>query len=91
MSHHGLDNSWMERAACLGQDVNSFFEFERNPLKEQDAVMFCHLACLVREHCLIWALVMPEDRGVWGGMTEKQRRELRRRPEVKKSLLDTAV
>lgn len=35
--------------------------------------------CPVREACLEWAIANHEDHGVWGGASERQRREIRRR------------
>lgn len=87
-----LDDSWMDDAACNGKDTNDFYDFESgNPMKEQDAKTFCVLACPVRERCLMWALLVPEPYGVWGGMGENERRELRRTKEVRRAMLDVAV
>ena len=35
--------------------------------------------CPVRKDCLLYALETPIDHGVWGGMTERERRRFRRR------------
>lgn len=87
-----LDDSWMVDAACRGKDTNDFYEFDSaHPTRQQDITTFCKLACPVKDRCLIWALYVPETHGVWGGTTEDERRELRKRREVRELLLDTAV
>ncbi|GIU96811.1 MAG: hypothetical protein KatS3mg013_0614 [Actinomycetota bacterium] len=67
---------WQDRAACFGVDPNVFF-----PVSEEDAapaLAFCAV-CRIREECLAWALRNGERYGVWGGLTEQQRRRLQRR------------
>jgi WhiB family transcriptional regulator, redox-sensing transcriptional regulator len=91
-----LDDSWMEDAACQGKDTNDFFEFpSNNPIVAQDMKNFCVNACKVRDRCLLWALYVPEQYGIWGGMDADERRALRRREDVRQllrpALLDTAV
>ena len=66
---------WQERAACFGVDPDVFF-----PISEEEAgpaLAFCG-ACRIREECLSWALKNGERYGVWGGLTEQQRRRLQR-------------
>lgn len=66
---------WQDRPACFGIDPNVFF-----PVSEEEAgpaLAFCN-ACGIRSECLAWALKNGERYGVWGGMTEQQRRRLAR-------------
>ncbi|MPN52707.1 Transcriptional regulator WhiB1 [bioreactor metagenome] len=35
--------------------------------------------CQAREECLRWALEAGQDHGVWGGMSEDERRAMKRR------------
>ncbi len=67
---------WQERAACFGIDPDVFF-----PISEEEAgpaLTYCG-SCRIREECLAWALKNGERYGVWGGMTEQQRRRIARR------------
>jgi WhiB family redox-sensing transcriptional regulator len=66
---------WQDRAACFGVDPDVFF-----PISEEEAgpaLTFCG-SCRIREECLAWALKSGERYGVWGGLTEQQRRRLQR-------------
>ena len=76
--HYIVDEErpWEAEAACRGMDPSIFF-----PVNEEDAldaIAVCG-ACPVRDECLSWALETRERFGVWGGMTEKQRRSMLRR------------
>ena len=72
---------WRHEAACLGHDPELFFpsgvtapawqELERAKAICQD--------CPVRTHCLQWALDTGQDAGVWGGLSENERRGCSRR------------
>ncbi|HEY5334525.1 MAG TPA: WhiB family transcriptional regulator [Mycobacteriales bacterium] len=76
---NGLDAAWTARAAC--RDGNPDELFVRGA-EQHRAKMLC-LACPVRTECLADALDNRVEFGVWGGMTERERRALlRRRPEV---------
>lgn len=66
---------WQDRSACYGIDPNVFF-----PISEEEAgpaLAFCN-ACTIRAECLSWALKNGERYGVWGGLTEQQRRRISR-------------
>jgi WhiB family transcriptional regulator, redox-sensing transcriptional regulator len=66
---------WQDRAACFGIDPDVFF-----PISEEEAgqaLAFCGI-CRIREECLAWALKNGERYGVWGGLTEQQRRRVQR-------------
>ncbi len=69
---------WVERGPCRTQPERMFAE--GNAQNEAKAVC---AACPVRLECLAYALDHREEYGVWGAMTERERRALlRRRPEV---------
>lgn len=70
---------WQDRAACYGIDPDVFF-----PACEEEsgqALAYCR-ACGIREMCLAWALKNGERYGVWGGLTEQQRRRITRHVAV---------
>jgi WhiB family redox-sensing transcriptional regulator len=80
---------WTTRAACKGTDPDELFV---QGAAQNRAKLICR-GCPVRTECLADALDNGIEFGVWGGMTERERRALlRRRPDVKswRELLETA-
>ena len=74
------DQSWATRGACASMDPDEFFVQGA----EQHALKSACGACPVRTECLADALDNRIDFGVWGGMTERERRRLlRRHPDVR--------
>ena len=72
---------WRHKAACLNEDPELFFPIgNTGPALAQieEAKKVC-MTCEVREQCLHWALENGQDHGVWGGMSEDERRALKRR------------
>lgn len=70
---------WTMSAACRGMDPDELFV---QGAAQNRAKSVC-AACPVRTECLADALDNRVEFGVWGGMTERERRALlRRRPEV---------
>lgn len=69
------EESWQNYANCLGVDPDLFFPERGASTKEAKAV--CK-ACVVREDCLEYALENSEKFGIWGGLSERERRRLRR-------------
>jgi WhiB family redox-sensing transcriptional regulator len=64
--------TWMREAACAGADPDLFFPADsRSPAHE--AKELCAW-CPVRPQCLEYSLAAAEEFGVWGGLTEKERR-----------------
>lgn len=61
---------WREHAKCAGRG-DLFFD----DLYEQQAKAIC-ADCPVREQCLEHALRTPEQYGIWGGMTPRERRRM---------------
>ena len=77
-ARHPRDD-WRADAACREADVNVFFpttDEEAGPAKAICA------ACPVRTECLEFALATRQEDGVWGGLTEIERRRLRRRRQA---------
>ena len=65
--------SWMRSAACADADPEIFFPtISRQPATE--AKQTCS-GCPVQAECLEYSLVNQEEFGVWGGLTEKERRQ----------------
>ena len=72
---------WRTRAECLDADPELFFPIgTTGPAISQveNAKKVCR-RCHVREECLAWALEAGQDHGVWGGLSEDERRALKRR------------
>ena len=68
---------WTTRAACKGTDADELFV---QGAAQNRAKLICR-GCPVRTECLADALDNGIEFGVWGGMTERERRALlRRRP-----------
>ena len=70
---------WSAKAACRTTDPDALFV---QGAAQNRAKVIC-LGCSVRTECLADALDNRIEFGVWGGMTERERRALlRRRPQV---------
>lgn len=70
---------WRVNASCRNEDPDGLFVRG----KEQRKAKLVCTACPVRTECLAEALDGRIEFGVWGGMTERERRALlRRRPDV---------
>ena len=69
------DRGWQARANCMGVDPDLFFPERGASTREAKEV--CR-GCVVREDCLEYALESGEKFGIWGGMSERERRRLRR-------------
>ncbi|ROT29683.1 WhiB family transcriptional regulator [Micromonospora sp. HM5-17] len=65
---------WRHRAACRDTDPELFFPISDTSSVADAAIRICRTACPVRQECLTWALNNGEQHGVWGGLTEGQRR-----------------
>ena len=77
--------SWQMQAACRDLDSDVFFhpERERGPSRTRRdirAKQVCR-ACPVIEDCRRHALSVQEPYGVWGGLSEDERRQLLRSPD----------
>ena len=72
--------TWRDVAACLDVDPELFFPtgITRPALRQiAEAKAVCH-RCEVAETCLRWAIESRQDTGVWGGLSEEERRILKR-------------
>ena len=68
--------SWQERALCAQTDPEAFFPEKGGSTRE--AKRIC-TGCEVRGECLEYALGHDERFGIWGGLSERERRRLKRR------------
>jgi WhiB family transcriptional regulator, redox-sensing transcriptional regulator len=76
--HDMGNNNWSSRAACKGRTEELFVR----GAAQNRAKQMC-MGCPVRTECLAEALDDRIEWGVWGGMTERERRAvLKRRPNV---------
>jgi WhiB family redox-sensing transcriptional regulator len=72
-------HDWTSNAACNSADPDELFV---TGAAQNGAKTVC-MSCPVRTECLADALDNRVEFGVWGGMTERERRALlRRRPDV---------
>ena len=72
---------WRHRAACLTEDPELFFPIGNSGpaiAQVEQAKRVCN-RCAVQDICLKWALDTGQDAGVWGGLSEEERRSLKRR------------
>jgi WhiB family redox-sensing transcriptional regulator len=72
--------TWRNRAACLDEEPELFFPIGNTgpaPVQIEEAKGVCG-SCEVVETCLEWAVGSGQDVGVWGGLTEDERRDLER-------------
>jgi WhiB family transcriptional regulator, redox-sensing transcriptional regulator len=74
-SPDSAERRWQERANCLGVDPDLFFPERGASTREAKGV--CG-GCEVRLDCLEYALCNGEKFGIWGGLSERERRRLRR-------------
>lgn len=70
-----IEDQWQERALCAQTDPEAFFPEKGGSTRE--AKRIC-LGCEVRDECLEYALSNDERFGIWGGMSERERRRLKR-------------
>ena len=69
------EDQWQERALCAQTDPEAFFPEKGGSTRE--AKRICQ-GCEVRGECLDYALAHDERFGIWGGLSERERRRLKR-------------
>ena len=77
---YGVDDdegelTWQTDALCAQTDPEAFFPEKGGSTR--DAKRVCS-ACPVRDECLDYAMAHDEKFGIWGGLSERERRRLRR-------------
>ncbi|MBM7230507.1 WhiB family transcriptional regulator [Dietzia cinnamea] len=67
--------SWQDRALCAQTDPEAFFPEKGGSTRE--AKKIC-TGCEVKAECLEYALANDERFGIWGGLSERERRRIKR-------------
>ena len=67
--------AWQEKALCAQTDPEAFFPEKGGSTRE--AKRIC-VSCEVKQECLEYALMQDERFGIWGGLSERERRRLKR-------------
>jgi len=81
VSYQRKEDEWQDRAACRGPFATTFYPptqtegREDKLVRERRAKAIC-AECSVRKPCLDFALTVREPYGIWGGLTELERRAL---------------
>ena len=70
------DDEWRQEALCAETDPEAFFPEKGGSTREAKKVC---LSCDVRGECLEYALQNDERFGIWGGLSERERRKLKKR------------
>ena len=81
-------SSWQSKANCIGVDPNIFFP-ERG-MSQREAKEVCR-GCVVRDDCLEYAMANGEKFGIWGGLSERERRRLRRQRAMARRAITSAA
>ncbi|NYF11517.1 WhiB family redox-sensing transcriptional regulator [Leifsonia sp. AK011] len=68
--------AWQSDSLCAQTDPEAFFPEKGGSTR--DAKKICG-SCEVRTQCLEYALANDERFGIWGGLSERERRKLRKR------------
>lgn len=69
------DQDWRASGRCASTDPDLFFAVGAK--EHREAKTICR-GCPVRAQCLSYAMEAPIDHGIWGGLTERERRRHRR-------------
>lgn len=69
-----VEDDWQDYALCAQTDPESFFPEKGGSSYEAKRVC---LACEVRDECLEYALKHDERFGIWGGLSERERYQLK--------------
>lgn len=87
------DGDWRDRANCIGEDPELFFPVgNTGPSLAQieEAKAVCR-GCVVIDTCLKWSIENGQEFGVWGGLSEDERRALKRRSARARRVGQTAM
>ena len=82
------DYTWRNRAVCKDTDPDLFFPVGTTGqalVQIERAKEVCN-TCPVKSDCLEYALETNQDSGIWGGLDEEQRRNIRRQAAARQRL-----
>jgi WhiB family redox-sensing transcriptional regulator len=73
--------NWRDLGACLKEDPELFFPIGTTgpAIRQVERAKQVCAGCVVRTDCLQWAVEAGVDQGVWGGLSEDERRSMKRR------------
>ncbi len=79
-THEWDTQKWRDTAACRDLDPDLFFPVGSTGLAVDQIAVARSICsqCQVTEECIAFAIATNQESGVWGGLTEDQRRPLRR-------------
>jgi WhiB family redox-sensing transcriptional regulator len=77
--------TWQSQGACKGSDPDQYFPHPYVSHAQIVSIRAVCEACPVRRECADWG-IHHEQLGIWGGTTDRQRREIRRKLGI---ILDT--
>ena len=82
------DYTWRSRAICRDTDPDLFFPIGTTgqALVQIDRAKEVCGECPVKSECLQYALETNQDSGIWGGLDEEQRRNIRRQAAARQRL-----
>ena len=72
-----MGQNWRNAGLCKGSDPLVFYPPSEDDSLADEAKTICGM-CAVRQTCLEFALTTREKHGVWGGLTERERRRVLR-------------
>jgi WhiB family redox-sensing transcriptional regulator len=89
LSAVAVEQDWRALGACSKTDPDLWFAV--GAMEHKQAKRICR-ECPVQSQCLAYAMDAPVDHGIWGGLTERERRRFRRQAGAKdwRALLQAA-
>ena len=78
--------NWVEQANCAGTDPEAFFPppSQAHSISTRQVLKTC-AACLVQTECLQFAIEQSIEYGIFGGLTPRQRRQVKHRQRAKQA------
>lgn len=67
--------AWMAKSLCVQTDPEAFFPEKGGSTREAKAIC---ASCEVRRECLEYAIANDERYGIWGGLSDRERRRYKR-------------